>query len=257
MAFELEQVSFSYNRKRAIDALFLSLEQGKFYGIIGPNGCGKSTLLDLLVGHRKPESGHIRYKEKELASYSRRDLSKEIALVPQNFYINFPYTAADIVMMGRYPYIPRFSKPTEKDLCIVREIMVKTETEAFMERYITELSGGERQRVVIARALVQDTRFLLLDEATSNLDINHALKLLNLAREKTEKDGKTVVAVMQNINLAAMYCDELIFMKNGRIVTSGAVEDILTEETIHRVFNVESEVQFQSYANTKQVVFKR
>lgn len=135
--------------------------------------------------------------------------------------------------------------------------MAKTETEDFKNSYITELSGGERQRVVIGRALVQDTPFLMLDEATSNLDINHTLSLLNLAKEKTENEGKTVIAVMQNMNLAAMYCDDIIFMKQGRVAANGSVKDILTPETIRSVFNVESKIQFEPYAGASQIVFKR
>ena len=257
MAFEIENITFCYDDKKAIDGLTLRLSEGIFYGVIGPNGCGKSTLLDLLIGHRKPASGRIRYRGKDLSVYSKRELSREIALVPQNFYINFPFTAEEIMMMGRYPYIPRFSQPSKEDVHIIREIMEKTETEDFKDRYITELSGGERQRVVIGRALAQDTPFLMLDEATSNLDINHSLSLLNLAKEKTEKESKTVIAVMQNMNLAAMYCDDLIFMKQGRVAANGSVEDILTPETIRSVFNVESKIQFEPYANASQILFKR
>lgn len=257
MAFEIEDITFSYSDKKAIDGLSLRLPEGFFYGIIGPNGCGKSTLLDLLTGHQKPASGRILYRRKDLSGYSRRELSREIALVPQNFYINFSFTAEEIIMMGRYPHIPRFSQPTRGDVRIVQEIMEKTETGKFRDRYITELSGGERQRVVIGRALAQDTPFLLLDEATSNLDINHSLSLLNLAKEKTEHEGGTVIAVMQNMNLAAMYCDHLIFMKEGRVAASGPVDDILTQETMLSVFNVESKIQYEPYTDANQVLFKR
>ena len=257
MAFEIKNITFSYNDKKAIDGLSLGITEGLFYGVIGPNGCGKSTLLDLLTGHRKPVSGRILYREKDLDRYSKRELSREIALVPQNFYINFSFTAEEIIMMGRYPHIPRFAQPAEGDVRIVQEIMEKTETGKFKDRYITELSGGERQRVVIGRALAQDTPFLLLDEATSNLDINHSLSLLNLAKEKTEHEGRTVIAVMQNLNLAAMYCDHLIFMKQGQVAANGPVDEILTQETIRSVFNVESKIQYEPYTGTSQVLFKR
>jgi len=257
MGFEIEDISFSYNDKKAIDGLSLSLNEGKFYGIIGPNGCGKSTLLDLLAKHQTPASGRIVYKKRALAGYSRRVLSREIALVPQNFYINFPFRAEEIVMMGRYPYIPRFSRPSEKDVRIVDEIMKKTQTAEFKHRYITALSGGERQRVVFARAMAQDTPFLILDEATSNLDVNHALSLLELAKRGTENQGKTVIAVMQNMNLAAMFCEELVFMKDGRVVAGGPTDDVLTSETIRSVFGVESRIRYEPYADANQVVFKR
>ncbi len=257
MAFEINNITFFYKEKKAIDGLSLSVSPGKFYGVIGPNGCGKSTLLDLLVRHRHPTSGNICYKGRDLTAYSRRTLSREIALVPQNFYINFPFKADEVVMMGRYPYIPRFSRPTSTDVHMVQDIMNKTETAEFKNRYITELSGGERQRVIIARALAQNTPYLILDEATSNLDINHALSLLSIVKNGTEKHGKTVIAVMQNINLATMFCDELIFIKKGRVSASGPVGDILTPDTIRSVFNVESKIHFEPYANANQIVFKR
>ena len=140
---------------------------------------------------------------------------------------------------------------------MVAEIMEKTETDEFTDRYITELSGGERQRVVIARAIAQDTPYLFLDEATSNLDINHALALLNIAKQGTERGDKTVIAVMQDINLAALFCDELVFIDQGRVVGSGPVGDILTPQTLRSVFNVDAKVYFESYTNANQVVFRR
>ena len=257
MTYEAEDVTFSYKEKKVINGLSLRIAAGKFYGIMGPNGCGKSTFLDLLVKHRKPATGSIRYSGRDLSGYSKRELSKEIALVPQNFYVNFPFTAKEIVMMGRYPHMPRFAKPSATDVRIVQDIMEKTGTDEFSNRFITELSGGERQRVVIARALAQDTPCLVLDEATSNLDINHALSLLNIAKKGIEQKKKTVIAVMQNLNLAALYCDELIFMKQGRISEYGPVGDILNSNTIRSVFHVESKVFFDSYVNANQVVFRR
>ena len=257
MAFEVEKLAFFYEEKKVIDNISIRLEKGKFYGIIGPNGCGKTTFIDLLTKHRQPVSGSIKYKGKKLASYSKKELSKEIALVPQNFYINFPFTVEEIVMMGRYPHIPRFSAPYLKDFKTVKEIMEKTEIYDFKNRFITELSGGERQRVIFARALAQDTPVLVLDEATSNLDINYTISLLNIAKQRVRKEKKMVIAVMQNINLAATYCDDLIFIKQGHIEIHGPADDILTPDTIRSVFKVETQIYFEPYSNSKQVVFKR
>lgn len=240
-----------------MDGLSVSFRAGVLYGIIGPNGSGKSTFLDLLVRHRKPDSGVIRCDGKDLSDFSKRALSRQFALVPQDYYINFPFTAAEVVVMGRYPHIPRFARPSAEDLRIVQDVMEKTGTDRFKDRYVTELSGGERQRVVIARALAQDTPYLFLDEATSNLDINHALNLLDIAKEAVEKNNKTVVAVMQNINLAALFCDVLLFLKDGRIEAVGTVEEILTPETIRSVFGIAAKVYFEPYSDARQIVFKR
>jgi iron complex transport system ATP-binding protein len=256
MGFHLQDISFAYGPKEILKSISLQLAPGRFYGVVGPNGSGKTTLLDLMVRHRLPAAGKIQYKDKALGSYPRRVLSREIALVPQNFYINFPYTAREIVMMGRYPYIPRFARPGPEDLDVVERIMAQTETLAFSDRSITELSGGERQRIVFARALAQDTAVLILDEATSNLDINHTLSLLKVVRRRMQTGDRTVVAVLQDINLAAMFCDELIFMKQGRIFTRGATEQVLNPGTLKDVFHVEADIAFNTFSESRQVVFK-
>jgi iron complex transport system ATP-binding protein len=257
MPFELDGITFFYSEKKVIDDFSISLVPGKFYGIIGPNGSGKTTLVDLLVNHRQPTAGRINYRGKRLAAYSKSELSREIALVPQNFYINFPFTVKEIVMMGRYPHIPRFAAPAAGDWGIVNAVMEKSRIVEFAGRYITELSGGERQRVVFARALAQNTPVLILDEATSNLDINYTISLLNIAADGVQSAGKTVVAVMQDINLAAAYCDYLVFISSGRIVAHGPVRKILNPDTLRSVFDVDAKVYFEDYCNSLQVVFRR
>ena len=257
MPFELTGVSFSYSEKKVIDDISMSFAPGMFCGIIGPNGCGKTTLLDLFAKHRQPTAGRITYKGRDLGTYSTKELSKEIALVPQNFYINFPFTVKEVVMMGRYPHIPRFSAPSAEDIRVVQDIMEKTEVSEFTGRFINELSGGERQRVVFARALAQGAHVLILDEATSNLDINHSISLLNICERRMKQQGRTVISVMQDINLAAVYCDYLVFMSRGRIVAHGATRDVLNPGTLRKVFNVDAKVYAESYSDSLQVVFKK
>lgn len=257
MPFELNHISFHYANRKVIDNISLALVPGKFYGIIGPNGSGKTTMLDLLARHRLPDEGDISYQGKLLSSFSKKELSKKIALVPQNFYINFPFTVEQIVMMGRYPHIPRFAAPSPRDLNVLQNVMQLTEINEFANRYITELSGGERQRVVFARALAQDTPVLILDEATSNLDINFSISLLNIAEQRVKANENTVVAVMQDINLAAGYCDYLIFMSGGKIAAHGATRTVLNPETLRAVFNIEAKVYEESYSQALQVVFRK
>ncbi len=256
MGFAISHINFSYGNGRVLSDLSLNMEPGRFYGIVGPNGCGKTTLLDILVKNKKPESGTVEYKGKNLNDYTRKSLAKEIALVPQDFYINFPFTVMEIVLMGRHPHIPRFSAPSSKDLKILGAVMAETGIEKFAHRHITELSGGEKQRVVFARALAQDTPVLILDEATSNLDIKYTLNLLDITAGRVKTEGKTVIAVMQNLNLAALYCDYWIFMKKGKIVAHGDIDEALNEENIKEVFEVESKVYFEPYSKSKRVVFK-
>jgi iron complex transport system ATP-binding protein len=254
--FKLQNIAYRYDGKVVLDQITLALETGCFYGLIGPNGCGKTTLLDILIGHRLPCTGSIDFQGRPLANWSKKRLATQIALVPQNFYINFPFRAREVVMMGRYPHIPRFNPPSEADRQRVNDIMQHTAVSELKDRPVTELSGGERQRVVFARALAQDTPVLLLDEATSNLDINHALGLLKVAAQQVRKGAKTVVAVMQDINLAAMYCQHLVFMKHGRIASQGPIQEVLTAEMLRDIFEVDAKVFVDDYTGSRQVIFK-
>lgn len=253
----MENVCFSYGDKPVIRNMSVDLEPGRFYTVLGPNGSGKTTFLDLISGHLKPDSGSIFYNNIPLGGYSKKALSKEMALVPQNYHINFPFTVGEVVMMGRHPHIPRFSGPAIRDIDIVQTVMEITGVAAMSDRHINELSGGERQRVVFARALAQQTPVLILDEATANLDIRHIIRLLNLSADGVKKENKTVIAVMQDINLAAMFSHDLVFMKNGSVVTCGPVESVLTPEIIQDVFSVSSRVYFEPYAKANQVAYKR
>jgi len=248
---------FSYDDLKVLKNINLDFEKGKFYSILGPNGCGKTTLLDLLIRHLTPEAGFIKLKGRKISDFSRRDIAKEIALVSQNYDINFPFTVKETIMMGRHPYISRFSSPGAEDIRIVEKIMAETGVEEFKNRKITELSGGERQRCVFARAMCQDTPLLLLDEAFSNMDISHSLSLLNMVKNQVKMKNKTIISVFHDINFASMWSDYLIFMKDGRIVTSGKTMDVMTEETVMNVFHVESKVEFNRYAGAKQVYFKK
>lgn len=239
-----------------IDDVSLAFDRGHFYGIIGPNGCGKTTLIDLLCGYLRPDQGEIRLDGRSLGSYSRKRLSRRIALVPQDFRINFPYTCHEVVMMGRYPHIPRFSRPQAADGKIVSTVLDQASLAGFSDRLVNQLSGGERQRVVFARSLAQDTDALLLDEATANLDIQHTIALLNLAAKRVG-EGRLVIAVLQDINLAAMYCDQLICMQHGKVYTHGPLTDVLDQQMLRSVFDVDAYVTQNAFTDTCQVIFRR
>ena len=253
--FSIRNLSFSYAQKPVFSHLDLDFEKGLFYGILGPNGCGKTTLLDLMLRNREPESGHITYKGNNISDLSRRNIAREIALVPQDFYINFPFTVREIVMMGRHPYIPRFANPSSEDMDIVNRVMEQMEIEAFSEKYVTNLSGGEKQRVVFARALAQDTPVVIMDEGTSNMDIKHTLQALNIVSNMVKKGGKSVIAAMHNLNLAAAFCDRLLFMKTGQTIM-GDTNDVFNEQNIKDIFEVNSKVYFDMYSNSKQVIYR-
>lgn len=254
--FDLSHIGFAYGDNTVIDDVSLRFGKGRFYGIIGPNGSGKTTLIDLLCGHLRPHRGTLRLAGRDLGKYSRKSLARRIALVPQDFRINFPYTCEEVVMMGRYPHIPRWSRPDEEDLALVASAMGQTALSGFARRFVNQLSGGERQRVVFARSLAQDTDILLLDEATANLDIQHAIALLNLAARRVA-EGRLVIAVMQDINLAAMYCSDLVCMQQGRVYANGPLDDVLTSRMLQTVFRVNAQVADNAFSGARHVVYHR
>ena len=254
--FALTGVSFAYGETPALADLDISLAPGRFYGIVGPNGCGKTTLLDLLTGGKSPDRGSVTFLDRPVADYRRRDLARMVALVPQDFAIDFAFTVQEVVLMGRHPHIGRFASPGLEDWRQVEAAMAAIGISHFQDRYVNELSGGEKQRVVVARALAQQTPYLLFDEATSSLDVRYTMQIFNEARRLVREEGRTVIAVIHNLNLAAAYCDELICMQAGKVAACGSSDTVLTPELIKKVFGVESRVAFDEFSNSQQISFR-
>lgn len=254
--FALTGVSFAYGETPALAELDITLQPGKFYGIVGPNGCGKTTFLDLLTGGKSPDQGSVTFMDRPVAEYRRRDLARLVALVPQDFAIDFAFTVQEVVLMGRHPHIGRFASPSAEDWRQVDAAMAAIGISHFKDRFVNELSGGEKQRVVVARALAQQTPYLLFDEATSSLDVQYTMQIFNVARRLVQKEGRTVIAVIHNLNLAAAYCDELIFMQKGKVAACGPTNTVLGPAMIKQVFGVESRVAFDAFSNSQQISFR-
>ncbi|HIJ89935.1 MAG: ABC transporter ATP-binding protein [Desulfobulbaceae bacterium] len=254
--FVLAGVGFSYGTTPALVDLDIALKPGKFYGIVGPNGCGKTTFLDLLTGCKNPGQGSVSFMDRPVADYRRRDLARLVALVPQDFAIDFAFTVQEAVLMGRHPHIGRFASPAAEDWRQVEAAMSAIGISHFKDRFVNELSGGEKQRVVVARALAQDTQYLLFDEATSSLDVQYTMQIFNVTRNLVREEGRTVIAVIHNLNLAAAYCDEIIFMQGGKVAASGPTDTVLEATMIQKVFGVESRVAFDDFSNTQQISFR-
>ncbi|WP_155319951.1 ABC transporter ATP-binding protein [Desulfosarcina alkanivorans] len=257
MSFSLSGIGFAHPGKTIFKDLDLNLASGRFTGIIGPNGCGKTTLLDLICRHRRPQNGDIRYAGRPLAAFGRRALARQIALVPQDYRVNFPFTVEEVVSMGRYPHTPRFGAPSAEDRERVARTMAECDVLAFKDRPVTTLSGGERQRVIFARALAQDTPVLVLDEATANLDVCHALTMLDRVAGLVQAENRTVIAVFQDLNLASAYSQEMVMIKAGRVVAGGPTEDVLTPQNLNTVFGIQARVSVDDFTGRLQVRYKR
>jgi iron complex transport system ATP-binding protein len=252
----LEHINFFHGDSRILSDISCRFFPGRFYAVLGPNGSGKTTLLDLICGFRHPKTGRVMLGGRPLHSLSRRQVAQTISLVSQSYEVNFPFRVNEVIMMGRHPHIDRFSRPSAEDRRQALRAMEMTGIAHLAHRHITELSGGEKQRCAFARALCQDTPVLLLDEAFSNMDIHHSFHLLNLVKKTVQEKNKLIIAVFHDINLAAGFAHEMLFLKQGKISAMGDTPDVLTRQNIESVFNVTSKVEYNDYVQAVQVYFK-
>jgi iron complex transport system ATP-binding protein len=230
-------LSFSYNGAKVIDNISFSAERGAFVSVLGPNGSGKSTLINLISNVLKGFEGSISIFGRDIKKMSSREIAKLIAVVPQSSNPGFDFSVEELVMMGRFPYISRFGSEKLQDFIITEKIMKKTGILSLAKKKFNELSGGEKQRVIITQALVQDSPILLLDEPTSHLDINFQIELMDIFYNLNRDEGKTIIGVFHDLNLAANYSSTSLLLKQGRVYSTGDIEKIITRENIQEVFH--------------------
>jgi iron complex transport system ATP-binding protein len=237
-AIELAGVTSGYGDRAAIRDVTLHIARGETIGIIGPNGSGKSTLLRLVSGVLRAWTGRVLIEGKPVDSYTPRELSRRIAVVPQESHIDFPFTVTEVVLFGRTPHLGPMAFESERDLAVARQAMERTDVAHLAARRITELSGGERQRVILARALAQEPSILVLDEPSAFLDIRHQVEIYDLLRD-LQSEGLTVVTVLHDLNLAGLYCDRLVLLADGAVACIGGPSDVLTYPTLTKVYGTE------------------
>ncbi|MCX4550112.1 ABC transporter ATP-binding protein [Streptomyces sp. NBC_01267] len=236
------ELTLAYDDRTVVQELDLAVPDGRVTVIVGPNACGKSTTLRALGRLLKPRSGAVLLDGAELARIPTRKIAQAIGLLPQSPSAPEAITVADLVARGRQPHQHWWQQWSEEDERAVTDAMERTDTAALAERSVDELSGGQRQRVWIAMALAQETDLLLLDEPTTYLDIAHQVEVLDLVRQLNHERGRTVVAVLHDLNQAARYADHLVAMKSGRIVAEGHPKEIVTAELVREVFGLDSVV---------------
>jgi len=235
----LDNVSLGYGKQAVLRNVSLEAKPGEMLGIIGPNGSGKSTLIRGITRLIQPSTGKIFLDGSDVAHINRQKLAQLMAVVPQSPALPEPFTALEVVLMGRTPHLGLLRYEGKKDLAIVKGVMEATQTLAFAERRVGELSGGERQRLTIARALAQEPKIILMDEPTANLDINFQIETLGLARQLCRQHKLIVVVTLHDLNLASQYCDRLVLLSDGRIYCQGTPGMVINAQTIKDVYGAE------------------
>ena len=252
---KLSELVSGYGQSPILKGLTLEIAKGDFCALLGPNGAGKSTLLYTIIGYLKPESGSVLLAGRDIASAKRSWIARQLAFVPQESLHEFDHTVLETVLMGRYPYLNLLQAHNAEDYAIVDKVLAQLNLESLKQRWYSELSGGEKQRVLIARALVQETPCLILDESLSQLDINHQLEIMALLRDIHRKEGKTILLVSHNLNLAANYAETLIFLKEGQVLAKGRAEDLMQPETLKDLFGLYLETSINPHSNRPNIIY--
>lgn len=239
MNIQTDTIQVSFGSKTILHDISLAIQDKEFVGIIGPNGSGKSTFLKCLYRVLQPSGGKIYFDGTELSSLSHHDTALKMAVVAQHSTVNFDFSVLEMVLMGRSPYKGLLDRDQLDDYEIARHALSEVGLSDFESRNFNTLSGGEQQRVILARALAQRTECLVLDEPTNHLDIKYQLELMTIVKRLEV----TVVSAIHDLNLAAIYCDRIIALKDGHIVCSGTPQDVLSSDTIRHIYGVSAMVQ--------------
>ena len=231
---QINNLTVGYGRPVLTD-FNLSLDYGECLGIIGPNGAGKSTFIKAVTKLLPLQSGQVLIEDTDIAQLSQLEMARRIAVVNQSNEVSFNYKVSDIVRLGRYAH-------ADQSLETVRQYMVYTDIWKLRDRGFRELSGGEKQRVIISQALAQEAKLLLMDEPTSDLDIRHQVDMFNVLEQLREKQCLSIIAIMHDLNLASLYCDRIIALKDGHIVADGSPGEVLTPAHIKKIYGVNVDI---------------
>lgn len=235
---EVSEAAISYGACEVLQGISFALPAGRIVVLLGANGAGKTTLVKALNGTLPLSSGEINLDGSSLASISRREIARNIAVVAQENEPRFPVTVLEFVLSGRFVHGNAFGWESDADVECAKNVLADCDLNGFETRLMNHLSGGERQRVVLARALATGAKILLLDEPTANLDLAHQAMMFRLVRDRCAQSNYSAIVITHDLNLAAEFADEIIMLNRGRIVASGVPEKVLTPENVEQVFGV-------------------
>lgn len=236
-SIKISGLSYGVNGKTIVDDVSFEIRRNEFLGVVGPNGAGKSTLLRLLARIINPTAGGILLGGEDVSGHEAKELYKKISFLPQTSYFDFPLSVLEVVLTGRYPYLGILESESRQDIERAEHCLSLVDMEGFSRRKVTTLSGGEQQRVSIARVLAQGTDFIFLDEPSSHLDLHHKFALMELLGSLAQ-EGKGVVAVLHDLDLASRFCDRILVLEDGRVSALGEPSHVLSEELLSSVFKV-------------------
>lgn len=237
---QVENLSFEIGKTQILKNISFEVEENSFVGVIGPNGSGKSTMLKSIYGVNKPSGGNIYFEGQNLLEISGKERAKKIAVLAQESGGQFDFSVQQVVEMGRYPHKNALENYSKEDHQKVEKVLKEMKLEDYKDRSFNTLSGGEKQRVLIARLLVQESKFIILDEPTNHLDIGHQIEIMNIIKNM----GVTVLSAIHDMNMASIYCDKLVVMKKGELIRQGKTEEVLTPELLRELFNVSAEIHY-------------
>ena len=251
---KLKEVTYTIDQRRIIDNMSFAFAPSTFYGLIGPNGTGKSTLIQLISGILQANKGEITLHDKPIAHYRKKQLAQQIAVLQQGGIEPLAYTVEEVLVMARYPYQHFLGYEKEDSQPIIDEAIRRTSIKHLLKQKLSELSGGERQRVALAKLWVQRPSILLLDEPTTYLDIGYQQMVMEFIASWQKEENLLVIAVMHDINLAALYCEQVIAMMDGQIIASGATTDVLTEPILNQLFAANIDIIEHPHLSVPQMI---
>ena len=251
MSLQVKNLDYQIDGKSILEQICLEVKDGEFVGLVGPNGCGKSTLLKNIYRTYKPGRGTVFLNEKDVLDFSFKKMAGEMAVMAQENHVEFDFEVRDMVMFGRYAKKKFLQGDSAEDKKLREKCLKEVGLSGYEHRSYLSLSGGEKQRVLLARVLMQESAFIVLDEPTNHLDVSYQYQIMDILKGQ----DVTVFSSIHDLNLAALYCDRIIFMYQGKIVDYGTPEEVLTKENIREYFGIEAQITTNTATGKRQIYY--